>query len=327
MVMDLQQPAVWQVSSGPVDRPYAELFLEHGVALIGDGNTGPWSKGTDRCEKHVCRFAEDLRIGDLLLLRSCIDTVIAVGLVAGEYEFLDTFDDVQGWDLCHARRVRWLRLPEPFHFDQGVFGAHPRRIAQVRNTEAVSFARSFLVSGLDRWQEAPLPPLPSPEPELDSVPEELRSIVGLAHDLHGLYADEDGFGVRPNENEMTAHFVVPFLRALGWPQEQIGVEWKRVDVALFSAFPRNPATCRFVIEVKKLDTGLDKARRQAESYAEGLGSSCDIIVTDGFRYHLFDHNPHRSQVAYANLVRLKQSSLALFERLRFPQGVQGCPST
>jgi len=32
--------AVWQISRGPASRAYAEVFLRHGVALIGPGDAG-----------------------------------------------------------------------------------------------------------------------------------------------------------------------------------------------------------------------------------------------------------------------------------------------
>jgi hypothetical protein len=39
--------AVWQVSGGPPSRAYAEVFLWHGVALIGPGDAGPWNTERD----------------------------------------------------------------------------------------------------------------------------------------------------------------------------------------------------------------------------------------------------------------------------------------
>ncbi len=320
---ETRNPAVWQVSGGPVDRPYAEIFLEHGVALIGPGHDGPWQPGRTHMDAgdFVRRFAEDLRTGDLLLLRTAISQVAAVGLVASGYEFLEPFDDVNGWDLRHGRRVRWCRLPEPYRFETSVFGANPRRLARVLSEEAVDTARSFLTSGLTHWRGAPLPALPEVEPPLDEVPEGLRDVVGLARDLAGPYGDEEHLGDAPNENEMTAHFIVPFLRALGWPQELIAVEWRRIDVALFENLPRTPENCRFVIEAKRLGAGLAPARKQAKQYVAGLGVSRDVVVSDGFRYRIFDHQKNFAPVAYANLARLKQASVALFDRLRHAQGV------
>ncbi len=311
-------PSVWQVSGGPVDRPYADVFLNYGVALIGPGGGGPWRPGRGHSDGQgfLRRFAEELQVGDLLLLRTAVDTIAAVGLVAGGYEYLEPFDDVNGWDLRHGRRVRWCRLPEPYRFEGAVFGANPRRCARVQSAEAVGYARSFLASGLTHWQEAPLPALPPVEPPLAEVPENLRDVVGLARDLAGVYGDEDGLGDAPNENEMVAHFVVPFLRALGWPPENIAVEWRRIDVALFDALPRRPESCRFVIEAKRLGTGLEGARKQAENYVLKLGVPRDVVVTDGFRYRAFDCERGFAPIAYANLAQLRQSSLALFDKLR-----------
>ncbi|MCJ7824868.1 MAG: hypothetical protein MUP44_08215 [Anaerolineales bacterium] len=155
-------PNVWQISGGPVDRPYAEIFLKHSVALIGPGEDGPWRPGRREGDglSFLRRFAENIKVGDLLLLRTAINTVSSVGLVAGEYEYLEPFDDVNGWDLRHGHRVRWYRLPDPYCFESSVFGANPMRFSRVQSTDAVEYARSFLASGLTHWQESPLLDLP-----------------------------------------------------------------------------------------------------------------------------------------------------------------------
>ncbi len=70
------------------------------------------------------------------------------------------------------------------------------------------------------WQTAPLPPLPEPAPDLDvlAVPAEpLREHIATAQDLEAVYWDRRRLGDDPNEHEMVAHFVVPLLRASGWP--------------------------------------------------------------------------------------------------------------
>lgn len=43
--------AVWQISGGPASRAYAEVFLRHGVALIGPGDAGPWNPERDDGER------------------------------------------------------------------------------------------------------------------------------------------------------------------------------------------------------------------------------------------------------------------------------------
>ena len=62
------------------------------------------------------RFASEVKAGDVFLLRTGIATIAAVGLVASDYLYVNAFDDVNGWDLQHARRVRWCRLPAEHAF-------------------------------------------------------------------------------------------------------------------------------------------------------------------------------------------------------------------
>ena len=43
-----------------------------------------------------------------------------------------------------------------------------------------------------------------------------------------------------------------------------------------------------------------------------------MVVTDGIRYRMYKAGDGFTPVAYANLARLKQSSLELFDRMRNP---------
>src|SRR3970040_1232312 len=132
--------AVWQISGGPTSRSYAEVFLTHGVALIGPGDAGPWAPERDDDEfegSFVRRFASEAAAGDVFLLRTGIATIAAVGLVAGDYLYVNAFDDVNGWDLQHARRVRWCRLSAEHTFPGAAFGANPPRCSRGLNEEVV----------------------------------------------------------------------------------------------------------------------------------------------------------------------------------------------
>ena len=102
-------PSIWQLAGGPASRPYADVFLQHGVGLIGPGDAGAWKPEHDDDEFEggfVRRFASELDVGDVVLLRTGMATITAVGIVASEYMYLNQFDDVNGWDLQHARRIR-----------------------------------------------------------------------------------------------------------------------------------------------------------------------------------------------------------------------------
>lgn len=313
--------ALWQISGGPASRSYAAVFLRHGVALIGPGDAGPWDheRSDDEFEgAFVQRFARDVLAGDALLLRTGLATIAAVGLVTGEYLYLNAFDDVNGWDLQHARRVHWCPLPEEHTFGSASFGASPPRCSRVWNEEVVDFAERFLKSSPTHWQTAPLPDLPAEEPLLDQVPVALQGIVAHAADLVPLLQNDKSFGERPSEGELIAHFVVPFLRALGWPPERIAVQWRHIDVAVFQALPRTPENCHLVIEAKRLGAGVEGALDQARGYVEALGLPRDVVVTDGIRYRMYAGERDFAPVAYANLARLKRPAADLFARMQRP---------
>ena len=313
--------AVWQISAGPASRSYADVFLNHGVALIGPGDAGPWMPVRDDGDFEggfVRRLASEVATGDAFLLRTAIAAIAAVGLVAGSYQYVNAFDDVNGWDLQHARRVRWCQLPEEHSFAGAVFGANPPRCSRVWNEEVLDFAERFLNSPPTHWQTVPLPELPSEDPPLDEVPGVLAGVVVQAADLVPLVQDPQAFGELPSEDELIAHFVVPFLRALGWPPERIAVQWRHIDVAVFRALPRTPESCHLVIEAKRLGAGVEGALEQARGYVEAIGVPRDVIVTDGIRYRMYAGDRGFEPVAYANLARLKQPAATLFERMQRP---------
>ena len=153
----------WQIAGGPSGRSYSTVFLRHGVGLIGPGDPGAWNPGRPDEDfdnsSSVRRFATEPQEGDVVLLRAGNSVVRAVGLIASNYQYLPQFDDVNGWDLQHARRIRWSRLPQDHDFGQALFGANPRRFGEVNRAEVVDFARRFVNSPPTDWQTATLPSL------------------------------------------------------------------------------------------------------------------------------------------------------------------------
>jgi hypothetical protein len=256
----METRAVWQISGGPLSRFYGELFLRDGIALIGPGDTGTWSAeivDDSRDGSFVRRFATDVNCGELVVLRKGLSRICAVGLVVGEYEYFNQFDDVNGWDLQHGRRVRWCQVPAEYNFGKAVFGAGPTRFSRVRNAEVLDYAVRFANSPPTLWQTASLRELPAEEAPLENVPDHLREIVANVHDLRPLFFDHKSFGDPPVEDELIVHFVAPFLRALGWPSERIAVKWRHIDVMLFAALPRTPENSYLVIEAKRLGTDVE----------------------------------------------------------------------
>ncbi|MBC7170404.1 hypothetical protein H5T54_05705 [Candidatus Bipolaricaulota bacterium] len=312
---------VWQLAGGQASRPYADVFLKYGVGLIGPGDAGSWKPERDDGEfegSFVRRFASEVQVGDAFLLRTGISKICAVGIVASDYLYLNQFDDVNGWDLQHARRVRWCSLPEEYSFNGPVFGANPPRLSRTQSEEVLDYIDRFLNSPPTHWQTAALPELPPEEPPLEDVPRSLQGLVAAANDLVPLFWDRQAFGDHPTEDEMIAHFVVPFLGTLGWPPERIAVKWRQIDVAVFRALPRTPENCYLVIEAKRLGAGVEGALEQAKGYVEALGEPRDVVVTDGIRYRMYACQNNFEPIAYANLARLKKSATELFRRMKSP---------
>jgi hypothetical protein len=317
-IMASNSRQIWQIAAGDFGRFYGDVFLKYGVALIGPGDTGPWSleRSTVKDLQAVRSFASEVQQGDIFLLRIRRRRIHAIGIVASDYVYLSQFDDVNGWDLQHALRVHWCRLPKEYEFSSDVFGPNPRRFSRSYLEEVRKYADAFVNSPPIAWQEAPLPSLPSEEAALEIVPQELQALVSQAADLSLLYWDQKRFGSLPSEAETVAHFVIPFLKALGWQTENIAVEWHNVDVALFNQLPRNPENCAFIIEAKQLGSGVEGALEQAQNYLKNLGTLQDVIVTDGVRYRLYSGQKNFEPTGYANLARLKQSATILFDTLR-----------
>jgi hypothetical protein len=114
------------------------------------------------------------------------------------------------------------------------------------------------------------------------------------------------FGERVSDDEMIAHLIVPLFRALGWLPEQVAVEWRDVDVAIFPQLPRKPENCWLIVKAKYPGVGAEGALGQAKRYAEKHNIHRDILVSDGFRYRLYAVEQDYQPVAYANFNRLKR---------------------
>ena len=317
MITDFSKARVWQIGGGSTSKSCADDFLKYSVALIGPGDLGPWpgAYARDKTTRFLRQFAEETQVGDIIILRQGRSAIKAVGIIASDYQYLTQFEDVDGWDLQHARRVRWFPLPEPYDFGKSVFGANPTRYSGVGVAEVVGYAKRFVQSPPVDWQSARLPQLPSPEEDFDPAPAQIEGVIASARDLVRLYWNPPKFGDLPTEDELVAHFTIPLLRALGWPKELIAIKWRRVDVTLFDRLPRQPENCRLVIEAKRFDTGFEAALKQARGYLKDLKISRDVLVTDGIRYRLYAHEKAFAPVAYANLSRLKKSASALFENI------------
>lgn len=325
--MVISTKPIWQQAAGDTDRNYADVCLTLGVILNGPGHFGKWPDCDQTLRSNgislkkitdLRRFAEEMNDGDLVVLRVGTSVVLGVGKIVGPYQWTEEFGDVDGWNLQHVRRVRWLwdgrKTPQSFQ----TYAMKQGDTTQKLNEGAVADWLSKLPLP-DNDPDCPLPELP-PDSKGVSVAEvsEFLFDCGVASSSITHLLQEIGELTRiakwyqrsamPSEHETLAYLVVPLLRALGWTPQRMAVEWNHVDLALFDQLPRSDNTLRVVVEAKKMDNSCLTAMSQAMSYAEGRPACHRLIVTDGLRYGVYVRSgtePFQLH-AYLNLTRLRQ---------------------
>lgn len=336
--MNIEDRVIWQQASGDTNRNYSELCLQWGVILNGPGVEGKWpdcnsilrEEGwTSRKMTDLRRFCEEMEEGHLVVLRLGTSTVIAVGEIVGDYEWLEIFGDVDGWDLQHCRRVRWLwqSLENPKIFE--TYALKLGDTTQKLDSEVVEdWLRNLEIPETQYHKELPIIPKNDLNErfklELNDISDYLydkgiasSSIERLLENIGELIRIAKWYpkqNDQPSEYETVAYLVIPLLRALGWTPQKMAVEWNRVDVALFSALPRGNDNLSVVVEVKKLGASCLTAKSQAQAYASDKQHCNRLIVTDGLRYGVYSKNEQGEFFldAYLNLLRLR-SQYPLYE--------------
>jgi hypothetical protein len=327
--MNVDNRRIWQQAAGDTDRDYAELCLRWGVILNGPGYAGPWPECRDKLSADgfssrkltdLRRFAEDMSDGDLVALRLGTTTVLAVGEIVGPYEWSAEFGDIDGWEIQHVRRVRWLwqSRESPAVFDTYTLkqGDTTQRLNSPDVIEWISKLKPTPGS-----YEKELPDLPDTESARNIELNDISSFLfdhGVASDSIGKLLEDIGELIRiaawyqrtsmPSEHETVAYLVIPLLRSLGWTPQRMAVEWNRVDVALFNSLPRHDANLTVVVEAKKMDASCLSAMSQAQAYAQDKGVCHRLIVTDGLRYGVYTRKDPADEFvlsAYMNLTRLR----------------------
>ena len=332
---------VWQIAAGQTGRFYDDLFRKHDVMFMGPATYGPYQpdlyrrlaeKGIETGNQitQVRKFCSEAKAGDVVLLRKRLE-VIAIGTIADEpYSWDESFDDVYGWALQHRQRVVWQhQLGEEL---RGIQGSRPlfHGRKQIPTFTGVKHAQV-----LDRVQHLftkcerrPLKPLPQSLPKplsLESLSEALFA-RGLSYDsvskvrkaiekqrrLVRWYCESGLSGGRPTEHEVVAHIILPIMLGLGWSEQLLAVEWRKIDLAAFRATPTDERTCKLVVEAKEMNHGLQGVVEQAKGYARKLPECDKILVTNGIRCYMHrregDHWGE-TPIHYFNLLRLREDHL------------------
>lgn len=113
--MNLAGKRIWQIAAGDTNRRYQDVLLDWDVVAMGPGDAGwyPEHVSLDAgFSAHqvlaLQQFCGQMTAGDIVVLRLGTAEVYGVGEVVGDYLWLDDFGDIDGWDLQHVRRIRWL---------------------------------------------------------------------------------------------------------------------------------------------------------------------------------------------------------------------------
>lgn len=317
----------WQQSAGDTDRNYASICLKWGVILNGPGYAGSWPscarelRDNDWSSKKITdlkRFAEDINDGDVIVLRLGTSTVLGVGIVIGDYEWLDIFSDVDGWDLQHVRRVNWLwnglQTPKKFYTYTLKQGDTTQRLD---SKVVLDWIDSLNLNLQHKSELIKLPTNDGNDINFDSVSEFLfdngvsnTSIEVLNREIGELVRIAKWYNKydNPSEFETVAYLAIPLLRALGWTPQKMAIEWNNVDIALFNKLPRKDTNLNVVVEAKKKGNSCLTAFSQAQSYSEGKENCRRLIVTDGLRYGVYIKQSNEFKLhAYFNITDLKTS--------------------
>ncbi len=334
----------WVIAAGDTNRNYADLCLEHGVVMMGPSYCGDWlnrwsedglkaedvlrrDKWSSRKITMLHSFANDIKKGDLVVLRLGINEIHGVGIVQNGYQYNELFSDIDGWDLAHIHRVDWI-WKKPDGKPQSSNGALRR------GDTLQKLGRTDKTESIFKWIEA----LPEPSaklPALKNAGKKLRvsdiirklfdygvgsgslsTLEDRIKDLCSLAEWYKTYRVEPSEHETLAHLISPLLLALGWTPQRLALEYTikesrtRVDVALYPNGNRKAYEPIAFIEAKKFGYSCLSAESQIRNYAENMKYLRRLIVTDGIRYGVFvrkqddDEFPDKPS-AYLNLTDLR----------------------
>lgn len=313
----------WQVAAGQGARDYSSVFTRFGVMLIGGGNPGDYFENEDYYKSHpwgrkVASFAKRVaKDDDVVILKRPYHRqwqIQAVGRVTGDYEYREQFDDVEGWDLQHCRRVEWI-CPQKEELTNGlVMGTFKR----VYKREVIEQAEEILREGEKKESEE----IPHPagkisdEDLVESLignglrPADAETVIQTIWRVRRMARWYARYGRDLSEHEIRTFLIVPILLALGWSEQKIKIEWKNTDISFFLEIFKRGEEPYMILESKRIREGLHYAERQLVRYAKKFPTCHRLVASDGIRYQLYlkqgeNWDVNRDFKAYMNLLNLK----------------------
>lgn len=332
---------IWQIAAGDGARDYTDLFLRYDVMLIGPGTPGNYNVKPEAYQKEhmnnqIKSFCQNPKSGDLVLLRYG-HVVKAVGLIPDApddtYFWSDLFEDILGWDLQHVRRVIWDSSAISI-LNQGPEGLFSNYKQQSTFTAVHESRITSLETQLkSHMQKRPLLPLPKiaggifTEDELgmqlfdaglanNAVDDVIKAIFRIQR-LSNWYSNNNSPG-RPSEHEIVAHMIAPLMLGMGWSEQLLAIEWKKVDLAFFKGTPTTKDNCIMICEAKRPNQSLTSAYEQAIGYVQTRNLiNCETIVTtDGTRLFMYKKTNSRwkdEPDGYVNLLQIRHENVFPFD--------------
>jgi hypothetical protein len=348
---------VWQVGAGDAGRDFSTLCIDHDVMILGPGKYGPYDQDkyakvvndgeySQRKIGLIGDFSRLVEPGHLVLLRRG-GRAVALGVVAdGGYRHDTAYDDVYGWDLEHCRSVIWQdHLQDELAALQTeipLFGTPRMPMFTSVNSQDVL---NRIAPLLERLRTRPLKPLPVPPPppltmeELgealfssglsNSEVDQVQKAIERQRRLLRWYRQHGKASNRPDEQEVVSHMVLPLLLALGWSEQLLAVEWRKVDLAGFIATPTTSEYCVLACEAKGLTHGLhirealEDAEPARDAFGQAVGSvkrlslnRCrKILLSQGGRFYLYRRNAdtdgwQTTPSGYLNVEKIRTEHLA-----------------
>ena len=295
-------PTYWQIAAGYEQRDYSDLFLKYGIAFAGGG-------------------LEEVEIGDVMVLKQGVTKIKAVGKVKGNvtYGDEDRLLDYDGWILPEYCSVEWKLPNKSIDCVRGLTRGALRRIHQKGPKDVANdilktgrpIGRSFSPSSTKEIKDNEILRFLIEEGIRPSSSDEITSTISkirlLAEYYYHMCPWED-----IGEHETRTFLVVPLLLALGWSEQQIKIEFRKIDIACFRKPCKNnreewEKECVAIIETKRFGAGLDYAHQQAKAYSEDFPHCQAVIATNGYCYKVYlrdqDNQFQTKPSAYVNLLR------------------------
>jgi type I site-specific restriction endonuclease len=329
----------WVMSPGGSGRDFSKVFLDFGIMLIGPGGDGKYSENKEKYEKnrnyskrdlsYLHRFAEEMQHGDIIIMRSREKVYIGV---VGDYFYNDVFNDVDNFSQQHGRYVTWY---EPQQQDYSIY-LPPRlsRLQRLNQAKEAKIEESIEKNNvmIEKNRRHTTKKIPEEAKSVDaeklikdlideglssgqaeSVVAAFRRVRRLGGWYNDHWKEREDAKEDISEHETRTFLIVPFLLALGWPEQRLKIEWrykkekeekKKVDIAFFRENYSYKGEKPFMIlESKGLDKPLFEAEGQAKEYAKSITDCRKFITSDGIRYVLYEEeNDEWTTKAYLNLL-------------------------